>query len=62
MNDHDIALALCDRQNETYEKQRLEDNGRREKQREEMMTRIDKHHEIVMKKLESVETRIRNGG
>jgi len=41
--------------------QRKEDQERRTAEREEMLNKVDRHHELQMRKLEKLESRIKNG-
>ena len=46
---------------DNFAAQRKEDQQRRTAEREEMLNKVDRHHELQMRKLEKLESRIKNG-
>ena len=57
----DTRAQLLERSDSNYIKQRDEDRANRDRERTEILHTVDRHHEIVMRKLESLEARIKNG-
>ena len=57
----DSRAALLEQSHEHHELQRLEDRKLRDCQRAEDHARFDNHHRTVIKKLDSLETRVKNG-
>ncbi len=46
---------------DNFAAQRKEDQQRRTAERKEMLNKVDRHHELQMRKLEKLESRIKNG-
>ena len=54
-------ISLLEQAQKYFEQQRQENRKLRDAQRDEILKKIDNHHATVMGKLDSVETRIKNG-
>ena len=57
----DTRAQLLERSDSHYIKQRDEDRERTAQDRKEILRQVEQHHQIVMTKLDSLETRIKNG-
>jgi len=57
----DTRTQLLEKSEKLHMKQIENDRAVRESQRAEMLAKVDRHHDVVMKKLDSLEQRIKNG-
>lgn len=57
----DTRTQLLEQATEFFKNQRIEDRKLRDEQRREILSRGESHHKVVMDKLDSMESRIKNG-
>jgi hypothetical protein len=57
----DTRAQLLERSEIHFIKLRDEDRSRRDQERKEIIEHVERHHQMVMTKLDSLETRIKNG-